>query len=70
MDVRELVGKNIGRIRRARRLTQEQLAEQTGFNQQYISDLERGKCNPTLVSLDRLSKALGVGLIDLIRDAR
>ena len=46
MDMRKLVGRNAARLRAEAGLTQEQLAERAGFTQQYISDLERGKCNP------------------------
>ena len=39
-------------------MTQERLAEVSGFSQQYISDLERGRRNPTVVSLFDLAQAL------------
>jgi len=58
MDMRKLVGLNIRRIRVARQMTQEQFAERSGFSQQYISDLERGRRNPTIVSLYELAQAL------------
>ena len=47
-------------LRIARGLTQERFAERSGFSQQYISDLERGQRNPTVVSLYELAQALGV----------
>lgn len=59
MDMRRLVGENVKRLRIERNLTQEQLAERSGFTQQYISDLERGRRNPTVVSLLELAHALG-----------
>jgi transcriptional regulator with XRE-family HTH domain len=58
MDMRKLVGKNVRRIRIERGLTQEEFAERSGFSQQYISDLERGRRNPTIVSLYELALAL------------
>ena len=60
MDMRALVGENIRRARLAAGMTQEELAERSGFSQQYISGLERGKRNPTIVSLYELAQALGV----------
>jgi len=66
MDMRLLVGRNVKRIRIARGLTQEELAERSGFSQQYLSDLERGRRNPTIVSLWELSQALGATPVDLI----
>ena len=41
-------------------VTQEQLAEISGFSQQYISGLEQGRRNPTVVTLYELATALGV----------
>ena len=66
MDMRKLVGLNVRRFRSARDMTQEQFAERSGFSQQYISDLERGRRNPTIVSLYELATALGVMPVDLL----
>lgn len=52
--------------RMAAQLTQEQLAERSGFAQQYISDLERGLRNPTIVSLYELALALNTTPVALI----
>ncbi|BCG76024.1 transcriptional regulator [Mesorhizobium sp. 113-1-2] len=67
MDMRKLVGRNARRIRETAGLTQEQLAEISGFSQQYISGLEKGKRNPTIVTLYELAQALRVSHIDLVR---
>jgi transcriptional regulator with XRE-family HTH domain len=67
MDMRRLVGRNIKKIRLARGLTQEELAELSGFSQQYISGLERGGRNPTVVSLYELAQALGVNYLELLQ---
>jgi transcriptional regulator with XRE-family HTH domain len=60
MDMRKLVGRNVARLRLEKGLTQEQLAVHSGFTQQYLSDLERGRRNPTVVTLFHLASALGV----------
>ena len=67
MDMRALVGRNVRRLRERAKLTQEQFAEKSGFSQQYISDLERGRRNPTVVTLYELAQALGVSHIDLVK---
>jgi transcriptional regulator with XRE-family HTH domain len=67
MDMRKLVGRNVKRIRQEKGLTQEQLADLSGFSQQYISGLEQGRRNPTVVSLYELATALGVSHIELVR---
>lgn len=69
MDMRALVGTNFARIRRQKQLTQEVVAERSGFSQQYISDLERGLRNPTVVTLFELAQALGVSHMDLVTPA-
>jgi transcriptional regulator with XRE-family HTH domain len=67
MDMRRLVGGNVRRIRQKKGLTQEQLAEVSGFSQQYISGLERGRRNPTVVTVYELASALGANYMDLMR---
>lgn len=66
MDMRKLVGINCARIRGEKELTQEELAERSGFSQQYISDLECGKRNPTIVTIYEVAQALGVSHLDLV----
>ena len=70
MDMRRLVGQNVKRLREKKGLTQEQFAEISGFSQQYISSLERGRRNPTVISLYELSVALGVNHIELVRPSK
>ncbi|MGE3744156.1 MAG: helix-turn-helix domain-containing protein [Sphingomonadaceae bacterium] len=68
MDMRRLVGLNFARLRREQGFTQERFAEISGFTQQYVSDLERGRRNPTVVTLFHLATALGVNPVDLLAD--
>jgi len=70
MDMRRLVGENVRRLRERRGLTQEQFAEISGFSQQYISGLEGGHRNPTVVTLYELSTALGASPLDLLRPTK
>lgn len=70
MDIRKLVGRNVRHYRQKRKLTQEAFAEMSGFSQQYLSDLERGKRNPTVVTVYEIATALGVSHLDLLRPPR
>lgn len=70
MDMRRLVGQNVRRYREKKGLTQELLAEVSGFSQQYISSLEQGRRNPTVITLYELSVALGVSHVDLLRPSK
>ena len=67
MDMRRLVADNFKRIRLAKRLTQEQFSEISGFSQQYISGLESGRRNPTVVTIYELANALGVSHLELLK---
>ena len=67
MDMRRLVGRNFARLRQAKGLTQEQVSDRSGFAQQYLSGLEQGRRNPTVVTLYELAEALGVNYLDLLQ---
>ncbi len=66
MDMRRLIGQNVRRLREEKGLTQEQFADIAGFSQQYISGLEQGRRNPTVITLYELAVALGVSHVDLL----
>lgn len=68
MDMRRLVGLNFARLRKEKGFTQERFAEASGFTQQYVSDLERGRRNPTVVTLFHLASALGVTPAELVAE--
>jgi len=67
MDMRKLIGRNFARLRRERGLTQEELEERSGFSQQYLSSLERGRRNPTVITVYELAQSMGVDYLDLLR---
>lgn len=64
MDTRKLVAWNLRRLRVKQGLAQEALAVDAEIDRTYVSRLERGMENPTVVVLDRLAKALGVEIVD------
>lgn len=68
MDMRRLVGENARRLRVSLGMTQEQLSELTGLTQQYISGLERGRRNPTILTLHQLAQVLGTTPAALITE--
>lgn len=65
--MRRLVGRNFARLRLAKGLTQEQVEDRSGFSQQYLSGLEQGRRNPTVITLFELAQALGVTPVELIQ---
>jgi len=64
------VAGRVREIRRARHLSQRQLAGRMQVPRTYISKIENGKAIPTLGSLERLAVALDVDVFHLVRDAR
>ena len=64
------VAAQVREIRRARHLSQRQLAGRMQVPRTYISKIENGKAIPTLGSLERLANALDVDMRQLVRDSR
>jgi transcriptional regulator with XRE-family HTH domain len=60
MDIRRQVGRNVRQIRKERGWSQEDLAFEAGLDRTYISGVERGVRNPTVLVLSELARALKV----------
>ncbi|MEZ5785701.1 MAG: helix-turn-helix transcriptional regulator [Xanthobacteraceae bacterium] len=67
MDIREVFARNLRKARNARRLSQEALAHEAGVDRTYVSALERGVYNATIVMVAKLAKALDVEPSELLR---
>jgi transcriptional regulator with XRE-family HTH domain len=70
MDVRVRIGLNVQRLRRAKEWSQEELSARAGVHQTYLSGVERGKRNASVLVLERIAKALGVDVVDLLAKRR
>jgi len=60
MDIRRQVGANVRRLREERGWSQEALAFECGLHRTYISGVERGIRNPTVLVVQEIASALGV----------
>ncbi len=60
MDVRQRVGINLKKFRRERGFSQEKLAFECGLHRTYISGVERGVRNPTVLVLEAIAKTLEI----------
>jgi len=69
MDIRRRVGHNLRVIREAQGLSQEALAFESNLHRTYISGVERGVRNPTVVVLNKIAKALNIPPAELLKDA-
>ena len=68
-DFARLFGEAVRRQRKAKRLTQEQLAEKADLASKMISLVERFERNPSLNVADSIARGLGVPLWRLVKDA-
>jgi transcriptional regulator with XRE-family HTH domain len=60
MTILSSFAENLKHLRAERGWSQEELAERSGLHRTYISGLERGTRNPTLLVIERLAMALDV----------
>ena len=67
MDIRRQVGRNLKRIRKERGWSQEELAFESGLHRTYISGIERGARNPTILILARLADTLRVAVDEIVK---
>lgn len=63
---RQTFASNVRRFRRARNMTQVRLAQVLRVDQSRIAELERGKGNPTMDTLDQIADALEVSPASLL----
>ena len=68
MDVRKRVGINLKRLRQDRQMSQEELAFESGLHRTYISGIERGVRNPTVLVLEEIAVALKVPAAKLLEE--
>jgi transcriptional regulator with XRE-family HTH domain len=68
MAVRQIVGENIRRYRREKGLSQAEMANRMGVDRAYISGLELGQRNPTIITLWHAAQALEVEVYLLLQE--
>jgi transcriptional regulator with XRE-family HTH domain len=69
-DAKRLVGANVRKLRLSVGISQAELATRMGVDRAYVSGLEAGQRNPTVVTLWHLAKALNVKMRELFKEAR
>lgn len=68
-DVQVRFGERLREIRRKKGISQEKLAGLAGLHRTYVSGVERGERNISLVNIERLAIALDVAMSDLMPSA-
>jgi transcriptional regulator with XRE-family HTH domain len=67
VDIRKRLGANLRRLRKQKGLSQEAFAFEADIHRTYISDIERGARNPSIMFVEKLALALGTTASDLLR---
>jgi transcriptional regulator with XRE-family HTH domain len=70
MDIRRRIGWNVRRLRAMRGITQENFATDSGLDRGYVSGVERGVRNPSLLVLQRFAASLDVDISELFDRVR
>lgn len=65
--IEQKFGERVRRLRQARRLSQEKLADISNIHRTYLGGIERGERNPSLKNIAKIAKALGVTLSELFQ---
>ena len=60
--IKEQVGKRIKELRLAKNMSQEDFADKCELDRTYITSLERGKRNISLINLEKIAKAFDMSL--------
>ncbi|HEC2559929.1 helix-turn-helix domain-containing protein [Klebsiella michiganensis] len=64
-DIKNVFGENLRRIRMEKNISQENLAFLSGMDRTYVSGIERGKRNVSLVNINKIALALNVEIKEL-----
>ncbi len=67
MEIREVFARNLRRIRQAKGLSQEALADEAGVDRTYVSALERGVYSASITTIAKLALVLGVEPAEFLR---
>jgi len=67
-QISAILASNMRRLRKAKGLSQEELADIANLHRTYIGSVERSERNVTLSSLETIAKALDVSVIDLLTE--
>ena len=66
-DIRKKLGRNIRKIRLEKGMTQGDICRATGMDRSYVSGLEAGKRNPTLINIFKIAESLNISSSELLK---
>jgi transcriptional regulator with XRE-family HTH domain len=66
MDLKEIMARNLRRVRHDKKLTQEELADRAGLSMRYVGAIERGDVSASVTVLGKIADALEIEPGDLL----
>jgi len=66
-EISKKLGENLKKVRAKKKMSQGALARLLEVDKGYISNIENGKKNPTLATIQRLADALEISVSELLR---
>ena len=67
MNESEKLGKNLKRIRTAKGISQGEISRILEVDKSFVSNIENGKTKPTLATIAKIAKAVGVSVGELMK---
>jgi len=67
MNESKKLGKNLKRIRTAKGISQGEISRKLEVDKSFVSNIENGKTNPTLATIAKIAKAIGVSVGELMK---
>ncbi len=67
MDLKDIMATNLRRLRHARDLTQEEVAERAGLSARYVGAMERADVSASVTVMGRIAEALDIEPAELVR---
>lgn len=67
MNEAEQLGKNLKRIREEKGISQGEISRRLDVDKGFVSNIENGKTNPTLATIAKIAKAVGVSVGELMK---
>lgn len=67
MDIKTKIGLRIKTLRNEQNISQEELAHRAGIDRSYISDIEKGNRNISIIIVEKLAKALEIEVFEIFK---
>jgi transcriptional regulator with XRE-family HTH domain len=67
MDIRKKFGEKVRLLRKEKNLSQEELAHLASIDRTYVSDIEKGERNVSIIIIEKIAKSLDIETYELLK---